>query len=94
MVPLSPTETNNPVAVVVVLSVVVEEPLSLLLLQEIKVRLKRKRERMMSICLTKFHISGLGEPYLYQNMWCFTRIGEDCGGCLTCEELVGVTHRR
>jgi len=30
MVPLSPTETNNPVEVVVVLSVVVEEPLSLL----------------------------------------------------------------
>ena len=25
---------------------------------------------------------------------CFTRKGEDCGGCLTCEELVGVTHRR
>ena len=25
---------------------------------------------------------------------CFTRIGEDCGGCLTCEELVGVSHRK
>ena len=23
----------------------------------------------------------------------FTRIGEDCGGSLTCEELVGVTWR-
>ena len=51
------------------------------------------REKMMSICLTRFPISGLGKPKLYQNMWCFTRIGEDCGDCLTCEELVGVTWR-
>ena len=40
---------------------VVEEPLSLLL-HEMIVRIKRKRERMMSICLTRFPISGLGEP--------------------------------
>ena len=25
---------------------------------------------------------------------CITRIGEGCVNCLTCEELVGVTHRR
>ena len=54
--------------VVVVLSVVVVvlsvlfEPSSLLLLQEMIVRLKRNMEKMMSICLTWFPISGLGEP--------------------------------
>ena len=37
---------------------------------------RRKRERMMSRCFTEFPISGLGKPKLYQNMWCFTRIGE------------------
>ena len=44
-------------SVVVSLSVVVEvveEPLSLLLLQEMKVRLKRNMEKMMSRCFTKF----------------------------------------
>jgi len=49
------------------------EPSSLLLLQEMIVRLKRNMEKMMSICLTWFPISGLGKPKLYQNMWCFTR---------------------
>ena len=53
---------------------VVEESLSLLVLQEMIVRLKRKRERMMSRCFNWFPISGLGKPKLYQNMWCFTRI--------------------
>ena len=67
------------VSVVVVLSLsgvveVVAEPSSLLLLQEMTERLKRNRERMMSICLTWFPISGLGKPKLYQNMWCFTRM--------------------
>ena len=38
------------------------EPSSLLLLQEMIVRLKRNMEKMMSICLTWFPISGLGEP--------------------------------
>jgi len=28
----------------------------------------------MSRCLTEFPISGLGEPNIYQNMWCFTRM--------------------
>jgi hypothetical protein len=55
--------------VVVVLSSeavdVVEEPLSLLLLHETTVRLKRNMEKMMSICLTWFPISVLGEPKLY-----------------------------
>ena len=48
-------------SVVVVLSLVVDAPSSLLLLQEIMVKLKRSSERMMSICLTRFPISGLGE---------------------------------
>ena len=34
----------------------------LLLLQEIKMELKRRRERRMSECFTWFPISGLGEP--------------------------------
>ena len=63
--------------VVVVLSVLFEP--SLLLLQEMTVKLKRKRERIMSICFTWFPISGLGKPKLYQNMWCFTRIGDRVG---------------
>ena len=66
MVPESPTVTNNPVEVVVLSVVVLSEllePSSLLLLQEMKVKLKRRRkERTMSICLTRFPISGLGEP--------------------------------
>jgi len=41
---------------------VVEEPPSLLLPQEMMVKLKRSMERIMSICLTWFPISGLGEP--------------------------------
>ena len=64
-------------SVVVSLSVVVEvveESLSLLLLQEMTVKLKRNIKKMMSICLTWFPISGLGKPKLYQNMWCFTSI--------------------
>ena len=39
---------------------------------------------MMSICLTRFPISGLGKPKLYQNMWCFTMCVWDLlGGSLT-----------
>ena len=63
-------------SVVVVLSLVVDAPSSLLLLQEMMVKLKRNMEKMMSICLTKFPISGLGEPNIYQNLGCFTM----CGG--------------
>ena len=51
--------TGAVVSVVVVVSLsevedVVEEPLSLLLLREMIVRLKRNMEKMMSICLTWF----------------------------------------
>ena len=56
------------VSVVVVLSSVVVssvlfEPSSLLLLQEMKVKLKRRRkENIMSRCFTWFSFSELGEP--------------------------------
>ena len=49
---------------------VVEEPLSLLL-HEMIVRIKRKRERMMSICLTKLPIDDLGEPKIYHDLGVF-----------------------
>ena len=78
----------------VVLSVLLE-PSSLLLLQEMKMELKRRsKERMMKICFTEFPIGGLGKPKLYQNLGYFTRIWELLGGVSDCEELVGVTHRR
>ena len=44
------------------------EPLSLLLLQEMIVRLKRNTEKIMSICLTWFPFSGLGEPNIYHHL--------------------------
>ena len=44
--------------------VVVDAPSSLLLLQEIMVKLKRNMEKMMSICLTRFPFGGLGKPKL------------------------------
>ena len=50
------------------------EPSSLLLLQEMMVKLKRIMERMMSRYFTKFPISGLGEPNIYQNCGDFTRM--------------------
>ena len=33
--------------------------------QEMTVKPKRNMKKMMSICLTRFPISGLGEPYTY-----------------------------
>jgi len=35
---------------------------------------------MMSRCFTWFPISGLGEPNIYHDSGCFTRMWEDCGG--------------
>ena len=50
------------VSVVVVVLSVLLEPSSLLLLQEMKVELKRRRkEKMISRCFTWFPIGGLGE---------------------------------
>ena len=72
MVPDLPTAIKSVEVVVFVSSVV--EPLDVLLFlaQEMTVRLKRNRERIMRICLTWFSISGLGEPNIYQNLGCFT----------------------
>ena len=81
--------TGAVVSVVVVLSVLFEP--SLLLLQEMMVKLKRNMERRMRICLTWFPINELGKPKLYQNMWCFTRMCDFTWRVSDCEELVGVT---
>ena len=51
------------------------EPSSLLL-QEMIVRLKRRKERRMSICLTWFPISVLGEPNIYHDSGVFYKNGE------------------
>ena len=56
MVPELPTETNNGLEVVVVEVVVVED--SSFSPQEKMMKLKRKRERMMSRCLTWYPIGG------------------------------------
>ena len=52
--------------VVVVIAVAVDSSLSSL--QEMTVRLKRRREKMMNRCFIWFPISGLGEPKLYHNL--------------------------
>ena len=68
---------------------VVEEPLSLLL-HEMFVRIKRNKERMMSRCFTRFpNCLVLGEPNIYQNLVCFTRIGDFTWRVSDCEELSG-----
>ena len=76
MVPEPPTVTTDTVELSVL--VVLDELLDELLdeVQDMEMKLKRNRERIMSICLTWFPISGLGEPNIYQNLVCFTRIGE------------------
>ena len=56
MVPSQPTVTNNPVVVVLSVLVVLDE------VQDMEMKLKRKREKMMSRCFTWFTIGGLGEP--------------------------------
>ena len=46
--------------------------------------------RMMSICLTWFLISGLGEPNIYHDLGVFYKnVGILLGDCLTREELMG-----
>ena len=42
----------------------------------------------MSICLTRFTISGLGKPKLYQNIEDFTKIWDFTWSSSDCEELV------
>ena len=62
--------------------------------QEMRVRLKRNMEKMMSISLTWFPIGCLGDPYIYQNLGDFTRMWDFTWRVSDCEELVRVTHRR
>ena len=62
MVPELPTATNETLEVVVVLSVEVLLSSLLFLAQEKMMKIKRNMEKMMSIFLTWFPISGLGEP--------------------------------
>ena len=58
------------------------EPSSLL--HEMTERLKRNMEKMMSICLTRFPISGLGKPNIYHDSGMFyKKVGILLGGCLT-----------
>ena len=58
--------------------------------QEMRVRLKNADRKMKIILfinqlITKVKYYGLvlKNLELYQNMWCFTRVRKDCGGCLT-----------
>jgi hypothetical protein len=44
---------------------------------------------MMSICLTWFPFGGLGEPNIYHQSGCFTRMWEFTWRVSDCEELVG-----
>ena len=67
---VSPSEGELDDTVGVVVSVLVE-PSSLLLLQEIMVKLKRNMEEMMSICLTWFPIGELGKSKLYHDSGVF-----------------------
>ena len=53
--------------------------------QEMTVKLKRNIKKMMSICLTRFLISGFGEPYIYHKSVEFTRM---CGFFLEISVLV------
>ena len=55
------------VSEVVVVLTVVEVVFSSFSPQEMMVRLKRNMEKMRSICLTWFPISGLGKPKLYHD---------------------------
>ena len=59
------------VSEVVVVLTVVEVVFSSFSPQEMMVRLKRNMEKMRSICLTWFLISGLGKPKLYHDSGVF-----------------------
>ena len=55
---------SSPITLEARVVVVVVSSSLLFLAHEMMVRLKRNRERMMSICLTRFPISGLGELHI------------------------------
>ena len=62
IVPVTPTVTNNPVVVELSVLVVLDELLDEV--QDMEMKLKRRKERMRSRCFTWFLISGLGEPHI------------------------------
>ena len=74
MVPDSPTVTNNPVVVELSVLVVLDELLDEV--QDMEMKLKRNREIIMSICLTRFLIGGLEEPNIYHHSVLFTIFGD------------------
>ena len=49
---------------------------------------------MISSGFTWVPIGGLGESNITLRGLFYKNVGILLGGCLTCEELVGVTHRR
>ena len=69
IVPVTPTVTNNPVVVELSVLVVLDELLDEE--QDMEMKLKRNRERMMSRCLTRFPFVGLGEPNIYHDSGVF-----------------------
>ena len=79
MVPVAPTVTNNPVVVELSVLVVLDELLDEE--QDMEMKLKRNRERMMSRCLTRFPFVGLGEPNIYHDSGVFYKnVGILLGG--------------
>ena len=78
--------------------VVVPEELELLdessfFAQEMRVRLKRNMEKMMSICLTWFPFGGLREPIYTRTWFVLQCVGDFTWRVSDCEEIVGFTHR-
>ena len=79
IVPVTPTVTNNPVVVELSVLVVLDELLDEE--QDMEMKLKRNRERMMSRCLTRFPFVGLGEPNIYHDSGVFYKnVGILLGG--------------
>ena len=54
----------------------------------------RKLMVMIGKCFKRFPISSLGEPNVYQNLVCFTRMWDFTWMVSDCGELVGIIHRR
>ncbi len=97
MVPELPTPTNLVVSSVVVVVVVPEFSVesSFSSLQEMTVKLKRKRERIMRRCFIGFLIGFFRNTL---NIPQFRGVSQESGDFTwkvsDCEELVGVTNRR
>ena len=81
--------TGAVVSVVVVLSLVVDASSSLLLLQEMKMELKRNREKMMSICLTWFPSWWIRKTQVIPELGLFyNEVGILLGGCSGRESIL------